>query len=322
MEPPRSTRGAPSDELLELVHAVAKELQLREEAPSGEWTEGTVEALRSGGQVGWYYPPADGGGGLAFRAERESFSFGHVHVPEGPEALDRATALTTALIDSLPPTTRSLSVGFTGLTTAREDELTRRLSERPGSTVIRRYAMERPLRSRDGEGLPPVPDALRLVPVRDVTLDALADLDLRAFRGTIDELLIGSDPVDYRRTLVALLGGATGRFVDEASTALYRPEPPALVGAILTCERTPQRAVFQDFMVDPDLRGRGYGAYLIHWAFRALWALGYESVRLWVSAANTNARRLYDSVGFTATSTAVIYRWDRVSTAPQAQSTR
>jgi ribosomal protein S18 acetylase RimI-like enzyme len=318
---PRPTRGAASDELLELVHLLARELVLRDEAPGGKWVEETARELITGGKVGWYLPPATRGG-LAFRSEQGSVSFGHVHVAASPNATVPARLLCDALLDGLPSSVRSISVGFTGLTTVQETELTNGLAERPGSRVIRRYAMERVLRSRDGEGLPPAPEAMRLVPVRDVTMESLTQLDQRAFRGTTDELLIGTEPEEYRRSLRAILDGSVGRFLDEASVALYRPEPPLLAGAILTCEKTPQRAVFQDLMVDPDLRGRGHGAYLLHWGLRALWALGYERVRLWVSADNQAARRLYDSVGFSTTQTAVIYRWDRSPSAPQPQSPR
>jgi len=315
MDPPRPARGAPADELLELVHWVARELVLRDEAPSGSWVEETAGELRSGGKSGWYYPVADGGG-LAFRSERGAVSFGHVHVPGGPNATARALALCTTLLDTLPPSAGSISVGFTGLTSAEEARLATELAVRPGSRLIPRFAMERVLRSRDGEGLPPVPDSLRPVPVREVTMDALVRLDQRAFRGTTDELLIGSDPEEYRRALGAILDGSVGGFLDAASTTLYRADPPLLAAAILTCEKTARRAVFQDLMVDPDLRGRGVGAYLLHWGLRALWALGYERVRLWVSADNDAARRLYDSVGFTTTQTALIYRWDRSTDSP------
>ncbi len=321
MDPPRSTRDAPMEELLELVQLVQRELLLRDEAPTGNWVEASATDLRTGDKSGWYYPIASGGG-VAFRSERDTASFAHVHIGPGPDTLARAAALSETLLDSLPDPVRSASVGFTGLTTEQEEALMGHLSKRAGSTVIRRFAMERPLRSRDGQGLPPVPDALVLVPVREITLDALSVLDQRAFRGTTDELLIGSELAEYRRVLTALLAGAVGRFLDEASTALYRRDPPALAGAILTSEKSARRAVFQDFMVDPELRGRGYGEYLLRWAFRALWALGYERVRLWVSATNQTARRLYDSVGFSITHSAVIYRWDRVPLAPQPQSNR
>jgi ribosomal protein S18 acetylase RimI-like enzyme len=243
-------------------------------------------------------------------------------VEGGADALERAEALTQVLLEALPPVIRSVTVGFTGLPADRETVLLAHLSKRDGSTVIERFAMERVIGPRDAEDLVPTPEALRLVPLRDVTLDALADLDVRAFRGTTDELLIGSTIEDYRRVLSSLMTGELGRFLDEASIALYRPEPPALVGAILTCERSPRSAVILDFMVDPTLRGRGYGAYLMRWVLRALWALGYERARLWVSATNEPARRLYDSVGFSAIQTAVIYRWDRVPSVPQAHSER
>ena len=320
MELPGETRGAPTDALEEILHSLAHELALREEAPSGRWIEETAGELRTGAKVGWYFPP-DAGGGIAFRTERDAVSFGHVHVAAGPDSAARAASLASQLIDTLPETVRSISIGFTGLPRDREDAVSVELARRPGSTVIRRFAMERALRSRDGEGLPPVPDALLLVPIREVTLDALTALDRRAFAGTTDELLIGSEPAEYRRMLGEILDGAVGRFLDEASTALYRTEPPALLGAILACEKTARRAAFQDLMVDPDLRSRGYGAYLLHWAMRALWALGYEQVRLWVSEANETARRLYDSVGFAVTQSAVIYRWDRGGS-PQPQRSR
>lgn len=321
MEAPRSTQQAPMDELLELVQMVRRELLLREEAPTGNWVETSATDLRNGSKPGWYYP-LSGGGGLAFRSDRDAESFAHVHVEPGPDGYERAVALSEMLVETLPPSVRSVTIGFTGLPTDQEASLLGRLAQREGSTVIERFAMERALGPRDGEGLVPTPDALRLVPLRDVTLDALAELDQRAFRGTTDELLIGSNRAEYRRVLSALMAGELGRFLDEASTAFYRADPPALVGAILTCEKSPRRAVFLDFMVDPDLRGRGYGEYLLRWGLRALWALGYERVRLWVSATNRPARRLYDSVGFSVTHTAAIYRWDRAPSVPQAHSAR
>ena len=91
----------------------------------------------------------------------------------------------------------------------------------------------------------------------------------------------------------ALLAGSLGRFLDEASIALILPDPPRLVGAILSAERSPRKAIVVNFMVDPEFRRRGYGRYLFRWELRALWALGYQRVHLWVTAANEPARRLY-----------------------------
>jgi GNAT superfamily N-acetyltransferase len=306
---------------MELLQMVRRELLLREESPTGAWVEETAGELRRGEKWGAYYPPGVGGG-LAFRTERGAESFAHVHVDPGPEPVERAVRLTETLLDEVPSATRSAIVGFTGLTPEEERSLQERLGTRPGSTVIERCAMERPLGANDAGALPSLPKGLSLVPVRGVAVDALADLDRRAFEGTIDELLIGPTLADNRRVLSAMLSGEAGRFLDEASTTLYRPDPPMLVGALLSCERSPRRALYADFLVDPRERGRGHGTFLLRWGFRALWALGYERVRLWVSASNRPARRLYDAVGFTVTSTTILYRWERPDSGPQAHASR
>ncbi len=310
MEAPRTARGAPSDELLELVQMVRRELIERDEAPTGAWVEATARELAGGDRWGAYYPTAEGGG-LAFRSDRGPDSFGHVHVSGGDRCGERAQRLTEALLESLPTTADSASVGFTGLTVEEEAGMLATLARRPGSTVIRRFALERPLGPEDGAPIGGPPDGVRLVGVRDVTLDALAELDRRAFAGTVDAALIGRDPREYGRLLRALLDGDAGRFLDEASTALYRADPPALLGALLSCEKSARRATFLDFMVDPSARRTGLGRYLLRWGFRALRALGYERVRLWVSESNVPARRLYESVGFARTHATTIYRWDR-----------
>lgn len=319
MDAPRPARNGSEDDLLELVQRVRRELAARDESPTGAWVDQTVRDLRSGAKAGWFYPSSTGGG-LAFRSDRGPEAFAHVHVEPAAGAVERAVHLTDTLQHELPESVRSLSVGFTGLSRDEETTLADRLGRRPGSNLIPRLEMERTLGREDEPALPAAPDGLALVPVRDVTIDALADLDWRSFRGTADELLIGTDPAEYRRILLALLAGDMGRFLDEASVALYRSEPPALVGSLLTCERSVRRAVFLDFMITPELRRRGYGRYLLRWGLRALRALGYERVGLWVSASNEAARRLYDRSGFAATRTALIYRWDRAAAESQPHS--
>jgi ribosomal protein S18 acetylase RimI-like enzyme len=319
MEAPRPTRGAPPDDLLELVQMVRRELVQRDEAPSGAWVEATASELARGDRWGVYYPTS-GGGGLAFRTDRGPDSYGHVHVDRSDFSGARAQRLADAMVESLPSSVRTVSVGFTGLTTEEEARALAALADRPGSTVIRRFAMDRSLVPEDGAPLGPPPKDSRAVAVRDATLDALADLDRRAFEGSVDALLIGPTAEDYRRALRSILDGQSGRFLDEASTVLYRADPPMLLGALLTCEKSPRRASFLDFMVDPSSRRSGLGRYLLRWGFRALRALGYEQVRLWVSESNVGARRLYDSVGFSVTHTAVIYRWDRPGSGAHPQT--
>lgn len=321
MEAPRSTAGAPLDLLVELVQSLRRELGRRGEAPAGEWVETSAAELRSGAKVGWYYPPGSGGG-LGFYASRGGEAYGHVHAGEGPEAGNRALDLARTVLDSLPASVRSIDIGFTGLAADRESEMLRTLAERPGSTVIERLALVRDLTPSDGETRPSVPPGVELIAARSVTLEAIADLDRRAFSGTVDELLVGPSPEDYRRVVAALFDGRLGRFLDEASTALVTGEPPVLAGTLLSGEQSPQQAIFLEFLVDPAYRGRGYGRFLLAWGFRALWALGYSTVRLWVTAGNAPARHLYAATGFRPFASAAIYRWERSAEAPHRQSVR
>lgn len=314
MDDPRPTRGAPSEELLELVHEVQKSLLARDESPAGDWVERTAEALRSGNTPGWFYP-VERGAGLSFYSTSGEEAYGHVHVADGPEGVDRGERLTVAMLEHLPAAVASVNVGFTGLNAERERDLLHRLARRPGSTVIERVAMERSLVAQDGEPPGPVPEGLRLVPIRAVTTEALAELDYRSVAGSVDAFLIGDRVEEYRRVTDAMVRGSLGRFLDEASTALLLPDPPRLVGAILSAEKSPRKAIFVNFLVDPEFRRHGYGHFLFRWGLRALWALGYERVHLWVTVANEPARRLYRDFGLEPIVSSTIYRMAR-STAP------
>lgn len=310
MDDPSPATGARLDDLIEIVQGVRRALLDRDESPAGDWVERTAGALHAGTTRGWYYPLATGAG-VAFYTTSGPEAYGHVHVVEPADAAGRAERLTAILVDDLPATVRSVNIGFTGLSPAHEVELLGRLASRPGSMVIERMAMERSLGVEDGRPPGPVPSGLALVPIRAVTVDALADLDYRSVRDTVDALLIGDRPEEYRRVTAALIDGSLGRFLDEASTALYQPDPPKLVGAILSAERSPRKGLFVSFMIDPDFRRQGYGRFLFRWGLRALWALGYERVHLWVTSANEPARDLYTEFRFEPTVRSIIYRVTR-----------
>jgi len=310
VDDPLPAAGARLDDLLEIVHGVRQALLARDESPAGEWVERTAEALSAGTTRGWYFPPGSGAG-IAFYTVSGPEAYGHVHVAEREGATERAERLTGLLVADLPPAVRSINIGFTGLSPAHEVELLGRLGSQPGSSVIERMAMERSLGADDGRPAGPVPEGLALVPIRAVTVDALADLDFRSVQGTLDALLIGDRSEEYRRVMTALLDGSLGRFLEEASTALYQPDPPRLVGAILSAERSPRKGLFVSFLVDPEFRRRGYGRFLSRWGLRALWALGYERVHLWVTAANEPARQLYNEFRLEPTVRSTIYRVTR-----------
>lgn len=321
MSDPRPAKGARIDDLLEILQQVRKALLARDESPAGDWVERTAEALRSGATRGWYYPP-DQGAGVAFYAASGAEAYGHVHVADGKGAVERGEHLATILLDDLPGQARSINIGFTGLSPAPELELVGHLTERPGATVIERMAMERALTADDGRSPGAVPEGLLLVPIRAVTIDALADLDRRSVADTLDAVLIGDRFEEYRRVIAAMIDGSLGRFLDEASTALFRPDPPTLVGAILSAERSPRKAIFVSFMVDPAFRRKGYGRHLFRWGLRALWALGYQRVHLWVTAANEPARRLYHEFHLEPTVRSTIYRVTREPAPAQPHSER
>ena len=321
MDDPLPTHGARLDELVEIVQQVRKALLARDESPAGDWVERTAEELRSGHTPGWYYP-AGPEAGLSFYSRSGAEAYGHVHAVDSPGAVDRAERLASSLLAHLPEAVRSVNIGFTGLSPAPEQELLGRLAERPGSTVLERMALERSLGADDGRPPGPIPEGLLLVPIRAVTVDALADLDLRSVQGTADAQLIGGRVDEYRRVMAAMIDGSLGRFLDEASTALFQPDPPRLVGAILSAERSPRKAIFVAFMVDPEFRRKGYGTFLFRWGLRALWALGYQRIHLWVTAANEPARRLYHDFHLEPTVRSTIYRVSRSPGPPQPHSER
>lgn len=311
MEEPRPARGARRDVLEELTYGVRTELARRGEAPPPSWVEESVDELFAGRTPGWYFPPGETGG-LGFYSRRPRTAFGHVHVESGPDAVARAVVLVEAIRRDLPTEVISVDIGFTGLTDRDEEALAQELRHHEGAAVLLRLAMERPIGPDDAAPVATVPQGIRLYPVRSIPRESLVELDYRAFHGTIDAYLIGTDRAEYARMMEELLSGRLGRFVDEASTTIVEADTGSLWGGILTAEQNPRLAIILDVMVEPSHRRRGLGRYLVRWQFRALSALGYSTVRLWVTQENVAARTLYEALGFTRVASAIIYRETRV----------
>jgi ribosomal protein S18 acetylase RimI-like enzyme len=314
---PRRTAGAVRAELEELLQPVRQALAARDEDPTGAWVEESAAELASGAKAGWFVPGP--GGGIVFFARRGSAAFGHLHAAGGRAV---ALGLASTLLTQLPEDVASLDLGFTGLAPEEERSVVQELARRAGSTVIERRALERPLTAADGHLPAEPPGGLVRVPLSAVTLDALADLDRRAFQGSTDALLLGQETSAYRRALEAMLESRLGRFLPEASAALLQEAPTRLVGAVLTAERSPHRALVLDLVVDPERRRQGLGRYLLGWTLRAVWALGYDRARLWATVRNAPAMELYRAFGFRTTLEATIYRWDRGAGSEQPQTSR
>ncbi|HYK93420.1 MAG TPA: GNAT family N-acetyltransferase [Thermoplasmata archaeon] len=309
---------ARSDDLLELTHALRAELLARGEFLPPRWVEESANDLKLGTLRGWVLLDGNSPVGFAFFSPRAARAYGHVHVLPGPGGLDRAEALLEGLrLEQSPPSAR-LDVGVTGLTPEEEEGLRGRRVPPRAETIVTRYALDAALPFLTAANRP---EGWAQAPIRELPLAALAELDWAAYQGTPDQSLAADTPEADARVLDEILRGLLGRFVDEASTALTDPSG-APVGILLTAEQTPRRAIFLDLAVRPDLRGRGLGGFLLRWGMRALTALGYESVRLWVTESNAPARRLYDRLGFVLAGRAVIVRYPGPPGTPQPQRSR
>jgi ribosomal protein S18 acetylase RimI-like enzyme len=317
----REARAGRDDDLLELVHALRKDLEQRGERLPPGWMEEAVADLRSGRITGWYAPPGTGRGELGFFSQRGGRHFGHVHVLAGPDPVARAAALLGRL--GADPRTRSLplNLGVTGLSSAEEDALGRIWNETPGRSVTLREGLERSLSGTGLEAPDPIPLGMAHFPIRSITEAALTDLDWRGFRGSEDAALFAVDRIENDRMVAGILGGNLGPFLDGASTALVT-EPNELSGTLLTVEISPRVGLFADLVVDPGRRRHGLGRYLVRWGLRALLALGYESARLWVTEGNQPARQLYGRLEFRVYARAHIFRQEGVGAAPQPQTAR
>ena len=294
---------ASSELLLELAHGLRQELVRRGEFLPSSWVEEAANVVKRGRMQGWVVGPRAEDGGLAFLSPRAGRAYGHAHVTPGPDAFDRLLPLLEALRTGRSEPGARLDVGLTGLSDREEERL--RTTTPPPLTTIVRHALEAPLPAPSAL-VPPVP--LRQVPIRSVDVRSLASLDWLAFQGTPDETLVADSPAEDARVIDEILNGLLGRFLDEASTAVLT-EDGGLLGFLLTAEQTPRRAIFLDLVIQPASRRRGTGLYLLRWGMRALVALGYETVRLWVTESNVPARRLYDRLGFRPVGRALIVRY-------------
>ncbi len=317
---PRPATLARPDALVELTHALRADLLRRGEFLPSSWVEEAAADLRAGRLIGWVLgEPAPTT--LAFYSMRGPRAYAHIHVEPGPDAVDRTSQLIDQLIAALPREVARSDIGVTGLGEPEETSLAERVRHRDGFSVLERLAMDFTFRTGESAAPPAVPEGIQRLRVPDVPLDAIAALDWLAFQGTADESLVPETVQADREVLSEIVGGRLGRFLDEASTALVTPAGH-LVGVLMSAEQSPRRAVFLDLVVHPAHRRRGIGAYLLEFGLRATRALGYSEVRLWVTAANTPARTLYERHGFQTTLRAYIYRFARGAAASSPQPQR
>jgi ribosomal protein S18 acetylase RimI-like enzyme len=140
-------------------------------------------------------------------------------------------------------------------------------------------------------------DAQPPVTCRHVTpndLPAIAELMRVAYRGTIhDEDHSSEEALAY--LLEHTYGDIVGRQLWDCSiVAVVDPGPVAVVLASeYSCH-----PLFYDICTHPEWRRRGLATTLIQLSMNLLIDRGYATVRLKVAVANTDARRVYERMGF------------------------
>lgn len=123
--------------------------------------------------------------------------------------------------------------------------------------------------------------------------DALAELMLDAYRGTVD--YEGESLQEAKEEIGNLLGGMYGTFLADHSFAHW--DKNVLVSATLVTLQN-GRPLLAFSMTRSDYKRRGYAKGLIIATAHSLAESGYSSLDLWVTDSNEAAISLYEELGF------------------------
>ena len=134
---------------------------------------------------------------------------------------------------------------------------------------------------------------------------ALGALMLAAYQGTVDDE--GESEADAVAEVERTMGGGYGPLLNDCSFAAE--EGDRIVGASMTTlfESDP---FLTYLVVDPEMKRRGIGTFLIVASGNALLSAGYTRLDLFVTEANGPAVNLYRKLGFQVV--------DRVTEPPRA----
>jgi ribosomal protein S18 acetylase RimI-like enzyme len=306
----RPARELPRDVLWNLFGTIRHQLGLRGEILPASWVDETTDAIAQGVGTAWFSGEARAPSALAALWLRDKKGYGHLHATTGAPAVPDLIRLGQLLATHLPPDVGRLDMGSTGLAEPDERRLGEGLGADPHFSTLLRHSMVRPLSSLDPPPEPRWPPGIEVTTVRHVPFDQLTALDWRAYRGTPDESLLSGTLEGNRELLENALLGLFGEYLDDASPAA-RNASGALVGFAVACQESLRSGILLDLAVDPDFRRRGIGEALVLRTLRALLALGYPKVHLWVTDGNHPARALYEKTGFVVDASAAIYRWFR-----------
>ena len=101
-----------------------------------------------------------------------------------------------------------------------------------------------------------------------------------------------------------------GTFFRPASFSAFEPDTGRLCGISLASLVAPEAGHITQICVSPSVRGTGIGYELLRRSVQTLKDSGCHSVSLTVTAANSDAVRLYESVGFSIHRRFPAYAWE------------
>jgi ribosomal protein S18 acetylase RimI-like enzyme len=122
----------------------------------------------------------------------------------------------------------------------------------------------------------------------------------RSYRGTHDSRINSQYRTEQGcRELLTILTDHIwcGDFLPEASRVAFH-RPGAIAGVLMASRVSRGVAHIGQISVHPSHQGRGIGRRMIESALSELGRLGFKSITLAVTSANTNALHLYESCGF------------------------
>ncbi len=164
--------------------------------------------------------------------------------------------------------------------------------------VVCRWRTGMTLDLRRLSGCPSLPAGYELRPWDPAYLRDVAELDYRAYYGTMDARLYWqyfSTPTGCERMWREALAGKFGCFDPLRTLLLFHQG--RLCGDVMTSARSHVEGFIGNLAVAPEHRGGTGSAMLIRslWGFREA---GFERVSLAVTLENQHAYQLYDRIGF------------------------
>ncbi len=159
----------------------------------------------------------------------------------------------------------------------------------------------------------PLGNRFTVLPWADAWREETAHVMASAYRGHVD-----SEINDQYRTVPGarhflsniIQFPGCGHFSSKASVIAIDKVSGHVCGASLASMVSPTSGHVTQLCVLPELRGTGLGYELMRQSMMRLLDVGCESISLTVTAANTPAIRLYESVGFSVTSLFPALVWE------------